>query len=68
MTHSADDTDSESAYSVTEGQGKHEGRSASGLVVMVCNDLPSAQRYVSLLNQAYRNGYKAGYRHARSKG
>ena len=37
----------------------------SGRTIMACGDEHSATGYVVLLNEAYRRGYKAGYRHAK---
>lgn len=54
--------DSQSAYTVHEREGLFEVRAASGRVIMVCNDENSASHYVVLLNEAYRAGYKLGYR------
>ena len=54
--------DPRSAYTVHERDGRYEVRNASGRVIMVCNDEGSASHYVVLLNEAYRTGYKAGYR------
>ena len=34
-------------------------------VVLHCGDKPSAEQYAVLLNQAFRRGYKAGFRKAR---
>ena len=33
--------------------------------VLECGDRQSAEQYVALLNEAYRRGYKAGFRAAR---
>ena len=35
--------------------------------VMLCGDKPSAEQYAVLMNQAFRRGYKAGFRKARSR-
>lgn len=40
----------------------------SDRVVLVCRDKNSADEYVVLLNNAYRKGFKAGYREARRLG
>lgn len=34
-------------------------------VVMTCGDAPSAEQYAALMNQAFRRGFKAGFRKAR---
>jgi hypothetical protein len=38
----------------------------AGQVVCVCGDQTNAESYLVLLNQAYKRGYKAGYREAKS--
>ena len=38
---------------------------ASGSTICVCGSRPNAEGYAALLNQAYRRGYKTGYRVAR---
>ncbi len=37
----------------------------SGRVIMTCHDLNSASHYVTLLNEAFKVGYKLGYHDAR---
>lgn len=39
---------------------------AAGRVVVACADEPSAAQYATLLAEAYRRGYKAGYRDGRT--
>jgi len=39
---------------------------AAGEVILACGDEANAGQYAALLSQAYRRGYKAGYRKARS--
>ena len=34
-------------------------------VALQCGDKPSAEQYAVLMNQAFRRGFKAGYRKAR---
>ena len=57
----------QSAYSVHERDGRYEVSAVSGRVIMVCNDESSASHYAVLLNEAYRAGYKSGYRDGRNK-
>lgn len=59
---------SESAdpYQVSAREGRFQVVDASGRVVVVCRDQVSAVDYAVLLNEAYRRGYKAGYRQARA--
>ena len=59
--------DLQSAYTVHERDGRHEVCNASGRVIMVCADENSASHYAVLLNEAYRAGYKSGYRDGRNK-
>ena len=59
--------DTQSAYSVYEHNGRYEVCAASGRVIMICNDESSASHYVALLNEAYRAGYKLGYRAGQKK-
>jgi hypothetical protein len=54
-------------YHVAECDGRHEVRSGSGRVIVVCHDPSSAQQYVVMLNEAWRLGYKAGTSAARSR-
>ena len=35
-------------------------------VALLCSDRPSAEQYAVLMNQAFRRGYKVGYRKART--
>lgn len=57
----------ELVYTVSEQDGRYLVCAVSGRVVMVCNDESSAVHYASLLGDAYRAGYKMGYRDARKK-
>lgn len=49
-------------YRVAEEEDDYRVMSPSGMTVMACRDGASAQHYATLMNQAYRAGYKAGYR------
>ena len=42
--------------------------SPDGYNVLDCHDRHSAEHYVELLNRAYRNGFKAGYRTGKNSG
>jgi len=53
------------AYTVKAQNVRFEVCAASGRVVMKCGDEDSASHYASLLNEAYRAGYKLGYRDGR---
>jgi hypothetical protein len=59
--------DPESPYIEHERDGRYEVCAASGRVIMVCNDQSSASHYAVLLNEAYRAGYKVGYRDGHNK-
>lgn len=43
-------------YLVVDGEGRE---------VLSCRDACSAEHYLVLMNQAYRSGYRAGFRDAR---
>ena len=55
-------------YQIAERDGRHEVRSGSGRVIVVCHDPGSARQHALMLNEAWRLGYKAGYHDARSAG
>ena len=63
----ANNDDPQSAYTVHEHDGRFEVCNASGRVIMVCTDEGSASHYAVLLNEAYRAGYKLGYRDGHNK-
>ena len=50
------------AYTIQEQEGRYEVCAMSGRVIMVCADEASADHYAALLNEAFRAGYKMGYR------
>jgi hypothetical protein len=54
-------------YRVNAREGRFEVLDRSNRVMMVCHDEGSATNYADLLNQAYRQGYKSGYREAKKK-
>jgi hypothetical protein len=57
---------SEARYHVESREGKFDVRSDSGRVVVTCRDRPNAEEYAALLNEAWKRGYKAGYRAGRT--
>jgi hypothetical protein len=57
-------TDREKPYSIEVANGRVEVRAASGRVIMACADEASAAHYATLLNEAFRAGYKSGFRDA----
>jgi hypothetical protein len=61
----ADETES---YRVAAKEGRWQVLDESGRVIVVCRDENSATDYAVLLNDAYRRGYKAGFRGARQPG
>ena len=60
------DPDENEAYRVEAAHGVFQIVDAAGEVILACGDEANAGQYAALLNQAYRRGYKAGYRKARS--
>ena len=60
------DPDETEPYQVKAEQGVFQVVDASGQVVLTCEGEANAGQYASLLVQAYRRGYKAGYRKGRS--
>ncbi len=56
--------DPEKPYSIESANGRVEVRAASGRVIMACADEASAAHYATLLNEAFRAGYKSGFRDA----
>jgi len=55
------------AYAIREQNTRFEVCSTSGRTILVCDDEDSASHYATLLNEAYRAGYKLGYRDGRNK-
>ena len=49
-------------YRVVARDGKFEVLNDSESVVLVCADQASATNYAVLLSEAFRRGYKVGYR------
>jgi len=60
-----DNDDPRDAYTVRERDGRFEVRAPSGRAVIVCGDEGSACQYASLMNEAFKAGFKAGYREGR---
>jgi hypothetical protein len=57
--------DTANPYRAAPGERGFAVLDESGRVVVVCADERSAVDYAVLLTEAYRRGYKAGYRHGR---
>ena len=60
--------DEKVSYRTSLKNGVWAVQDESGRVVMACRDERSATDYTVLLNEAYRRGYKAGYRDSRKPG
>ena len=60
------DPDETEPYQVKAAQDSFQVVDASGQVVLSTNDEANAGQYAALLIQAYRRGYKAGYRKGRT--
>ncbi len=60
------DRDETEPYQVKAAQDHFQVVDTSGQVVLTSNDEANAGQYAALLIQAYRRGYKAGYRKGRS--
>jgi hypothetical protein len=52
-------------YRVNPRDGRFEVRDGSDRVMVTCRDEGTAANHTDLLNQAYRHGYKTGYRDAK---
>jgi len=68
LAPSMTDPDENEPYRVEAAHGVFKVVDADGEIILACGDQANAGQYVALLNQAYRRGYKAGYRKARSGG
>ena len=53
------------AYRVEAKEEGDKVLSDAGYTIMVCHDEPSAIHYATLLTEAFKRGYKAGYRAAK---
>jgi hypothetical protein len=58
----------EDPYSVGVEDGNHGVIDEEGRLVCACGTETNARHYMVLLNQAWRRGYKAGYRDGKSAG
>ena len=57
--------DTSKPYSVNKADGRFEILDETGRVIVACADDATALNYAVLLNEAYKMGYKAGYRDGR---
>ncbi len=64
--HPNPDPDENEPYRVEIAPGSCHVVDAAGAVIVVCGHEANASQYAVLLTQAYRRGYKAGYRKGRS--
>jgi hypothetical protein len=63
---STTDPEENDPFRVEVADGEFRVVNMAGEVVLVCGNEANAIQYVALLSQAYRRGYKAGYRKARA--
>jgi len=52
-------------YRVRERAGRFEVVGSAERVALTCRDAHTAEQYAVALNQAYRQGFQAGFRHGR---
>ena len=55
-------SDSDQPFQVVTAEGSFDVADRSGRVVLSFRDRNSAHQYVALLNDAFRRGYRSGYR------
>lgn len=60
------DSDIQKTYTLMEREGGFAVCSPTGREIMFCADNFSASHYIALLNDAYKLGYKLGYRDGRA--
>jgi hypothetical protein len=61
------DDEGEQRYEVCEVDGAFQVHNPSGRVVIACPGRDNAEQYAVLLTEAYRLGFKAGFRAARTR-
>jgi hypothetical protein len=54
-------------YSTHPREGAFDVLYENDNIVLTCQTQANADEYAALLNEAYRRGFKAGYRHARKQ-
>jgi hypothetical protein len=59
------DPDEQDPYRVVPDAARFNVVDWEDSVVLICGDAPSAEQYAAMMNQAYRRGFKAGFRKAR---
>jgi len=55
-----------SPYTLQENNGGYSVCAPTGRIIMQCKDKGSASHYAALLSEAYRTGYKQGYKDHRN--
>lgn len=66
MLGAMSDPDESEPYTVQPEDGRFSVVDWEGNVILVCGDLPSADQYAALMKQAFRRGFKAGFRKGRT--
>ena len=59
------DPDEREPYAVRSDDARFEIVDWEGNVILTCGDSASAEQYAALMNQAFRRGFKAGFRKGR---
>ncbi len=59
------DPDEREPYTVQPDQARFRVVDWEGNVMLTCGDSASAEQYAALMNQAFRRGFKAGFRKGR---
>ena len=59
------DPDEKEPYTVQREEGRFRVVDWEGSVILACGDSPSAEQYAALMNQAFRRGFKSGFRKGR---
>ncbi|HXC34770.1 MAG TPA: hypothetical protein VNV43_02785 [Candidatus Acidoferrales bacterium] len=57
--------DIQSPYQIESNKSHFQVVDESGRVMLDCGDLVNAEQYAAMLNEAFRRGFKAGYRAAK---
>ncbi len=61
------DPDKREPYTVQPDGARVRVVDWEGNVILTCGDSPSAEHYAALMNQAFRRGFKAGFRKGRTR-
>ena len=57
--------DSDQTYSILQQNNAYCVTDPTGRTLITCPSAPTAEHYADLLNKAYQNGYRAGYKAAK---